>query len=95
MIELICQSKNSLKIFGSWFAMQRSFQGAQEHYADDVPEFRMSPNADDILLIHNSSLESCYLVSGFKCSLMFVELLDELLFAEVWHHLVILQQLNK
>lgn len=66
----IFATKRILKVFGSYFEMHRFAQGIKERYVDDLPEFVINENADDVIIIGNPNSETLYRIPQRYLSLI-------------------------
>lgn len=61
LIQHIFATKRILKIFGSYYEMNRFVQSTKERYVpEDLPEFAIRENTDDVIIIGNPESETLY-----------------------------------
>lgn len=61
LIQHIFATKRILKIFGSYYEMNRFVQSTKERYVpEDLPEFAIRENTDDVIIIGNPDSETLY-----------------------------------
>lgn len=60
LIRHIFTTKRKLKIFCNYYEMHSFAQGMRENYVEHLPDFKITENGDDIIIVHNPSSETIY-----------------------------------
>lgn len=60
LIQHIFTTKRKLKIFGSYYEVHRYAQGIRENYVEHLPDFKITENSEDVIIVSNPNSETIY-----------------------------------